>query len=149
MTICSAPSRLAAMTAQNLGVSATTRGDLERAQEVLDDVLDKAEDLADPYSRVRLYWSLARLTELQGKSVAALGYIRRAIALLEVTDDTLHLGRAHLLCGSIMLSQGNVDGARRHYELAERLFGPGARSEERRVGKECSKQCRSRWSPYH
>ena len=23
------------------------------------------------------------------------------------------------------------------------------RSEERRVGKECSKKCRSRWSPYH
>ena len=23
------------------------------------------------------------------------------------------------------------------------------RSEERRVGKECSRQCRSRWSPYH
>ena len=26
--------------------------------------------------------------------------------------------------------------------------GPG-RSEERRVGKECTEQCRSRWSPYH
>ena len=25
----------------------------------------------------------------------------------------------------------------------------GARSEERRVGKECSLLCRSRWSPYH
>ena len=25
----------------------------------------------------------------------------------------------------------------------------GARSEERRVGKECLRQCRSRWSPYH
>ena len=25
----------------------------------------------------------------------------------------------------------------------------GARSEERRVGKECSSPCRSRWSPYH
>ena len=24
-----------------------------------------------------------------------------------------------------------------------------ARSEERRVGKECSEPCRSRWSPYH
>ena len=23
------------------------------------------------------------------------------------------------------------------------------RSEERRVGKECSSECRSRWSPYH
>ena len=26
---------------------------------------------------------------------------------------------------------------------------PVARSEERRVGKECGYQCRSRWSPYH
>nr|WP_174531325.1 hypothetical protein [Micromonospora maritima] len=25
----------------------------------------------------------------------------------------------------------------------------GYRSEERRVGKECSERCRSRWSPYH
>ena len=25
----------------------------------------------------------------------------------------------------------------------------GARSEERRVGKECERLCRSRWSPYH
>ena len=28
-------------------------------------------------------------------------------------------------------------------------FAALGRSEERRVGKECSKQCRSRWSPYH
>src|SRR3546814_10369083 len=27
--------------------------------------------------------------------------------------------------------------------------GPGGRSEERRVGKECVSTCRSRWSPYH
>src|SRR3546814_2517623 len=27
--------------------------------------------------------------------------------------------------------------------------GSGARSEERRVGKECVSTCRSRWSPYH
>ena len=26
---------------------------------------------------------------------------------------------------------------------------PGSRSEERRVGKECLRLCRSRWSPYH
>ena len=28
-------------------------------------------------------------------------------------------------------------------------LGSETRSEERRVGKECSQQCRSRWSPYH
>ena len=28
-------------------------------------------------------------------------------------------------------------------------FDSKARSEERRVGKECDSSCRSRWSPYH
>ena len=35
-------------------------------------------------------------------------------------------------------------------EMAERVHSRlGERSEERRVGKECSAVCRSRWSPYH
>ena len=29
------------------------------------------------------------------------------------------------------------------------LYGVDLRSEERRVGKECERLCRSRWSPYH
>jgi hypothetical protein len=29
------------------------------------------------------------------------------------------------------------------------ILRPGERSEERRVGKECRRLCRSRWSPYH
>ena len=41
---------------------------------------------------------------------------------------------------------GGMDG----YELARRIRShPLGRSEERRVGKECSELCRSRWSPYH
>ena len=31
----------------------------------------------------------------------------------------------------------------------EPLFGQGRDRKERRVGKECSLPCRSRWSPYH
>ena len=34
-------------------------------------------------------------------------------------------------------------------ELLRTRLGVGTRSEERRVGKECMVQCRSRWSPYH
>src|SRR3546814_16725206 len=34
-------------------------------------------------------------------------------------------------------------------ELLERAAREGRRSEERRVGKECVRTCRSRWSPYH
>ena len=33
--------------------------------------------------------------------------------------------------------------------IAKRAKGMPQRSEERRVGKECGYQCRSRWSPYH
>ena len=32
---------------------------------------------------------------------------------------------------------------------AQKISVCGDRSEERRVGKECLHQCRSRWSPYH
>ena len=37
-----------------------------------------------------------------------------------------------------------TDAERAALELTEQV-----RSEERRVGKECTIQCRSRWSPYH
>jgi len=113
-----------------LSYALTDLGDLARAEEVLEEAIAKAEEATDAYSRVRLYWGVARLNEVQGRSAAALTYIRRAIALLDVTDDTLHLARAHLLAGSIMLSQKNVEGAAHHYALAEQLFGPSAQPED-------------------
>ena len=44
------------------------------------------------------------------------------------------------------------DSAQRYYlQVVEKYAGSprAARSEERRVGKECELKCRSRWSPYH
>jgi tetratricopeptide (TPR) repeat protein len=104
-------------------------GDRPRAEEVLEEAVGQAEDLTDPYSRVRVYWSIARLNERGGRPAAALDYIRKAIALLDVTDDTLQLARAHLLFGSVMLSQGRPEEAGKHQELAERLFGPDAEAD--------------------
>src|SRR3546814_13936759 len=45
----------------------------------------------------------------------------------------------------------DVDLADRQVVPAKRAAADGAvgRSEERRVGKECVRTCRSRWSPYH
>lgn len=99
-------------------------GDLGRAEDVLVDALARADEVADPYTRVRLYWSLARLNEIRDQPAIALEYIRRAIALLEVTEDTLHLARAHLLCGTIMISQGKVQEAGEQFTEAERMLGP-------------------------
>jgi tetratricopeptide (TPR) repeat protein len=106
-----------------LSYALTDTGDLEQAQSVLNDALGRADEVVDAYGRVRLYWSLARLSGLQGQPAAALEYVRRAIALLDVTEDTLHLARAHLLCGTIMMSQGKADEAGSHFDAAERLFG--------------------------
>jgi tetratricopeptide (TPR) repeat protein len=106
-----------------LSYALTDLNDLDRAQSVLDAVLEKADEMTDAYSRVRLYWSLARLNEIQGRPAAALDHVRRAIALLAVTEDTLHLARAHLLCGGILMTQGRPEEAGTHFDVAERLFG--------------------------
>src|SRR5262249_47354624 len=98
--------------------------DLGRAQRVRDGALEDAEKVADSHARIRQYWSLARLSGLQGQPAAALDYVRRAIALLEVTEDTLHLARARLLRGTIMLAHGKADEAGEQFAAAERLFGP-------------------------
>lgn len=96
----------------------TELGDVERARSVLDERVERAEEMTDVHTRVRLYRSLARTAEQQGRSAAALDYMRRAIALLDVTDDTLQLAQAHLLYGDILLSQGRPEDAGRHFKLA-------------------------------
>jgi tetratricopeptide (TPR) repeat protein len=111
-----------------LSYALTDLGDLAGAQSVLDEALERAEIVTDAYSRVRLYWSLARLNDVRGRSAAALDCIRRAMALLEVTDDTLHLARAHLLCADILMAQDRHEPAGRHLALAEQLFATQAES---------------------
>ena len=100
-------------------------GDLEGAQAAVKDALAHAGSDADPYTRIRLYWSLARLADAEGRGVTALAYIRRAIALLESTDDTLHLARAHLAAARLlMLPGGDLERAAEELQIAATLFGP-------------------------
>jgi PAS domain S-box-containing protein len=57
-------------------------------------------------------------------------WVGRPIIDLVHPDDLPH----------VVSSMGTVQGKR---------AGTPIRSEERRVGKECRRLCRSRWSPYH
>ena len=50
--------------------------------------------------------------------------------------------------GAILDGLRETDWAPREIRKKSRLI-EAARSEERRVGKECRRLCRSRWSPYH
>ncbi len=98
-------------------------GEFDQARAVLQEVLERAETTQDAYMRVRAYWSLARLASREGRTGEALTNYRRAIGLLEATDDDLHLARAHIACASVLNDDKRAEEARRHAATAERLLG--------------------------
>src|SRR5439155_2608591 len=49
-------------------------GELGKARSVLDEALADSDEMIDSYTRVRLYWSLARLSALEEQPAAALDY---------------------------------------------------------------------------
>jgi tetratricopeptide (TPR) repeat protein len=107
-----------------LSYALTDAGDYERAGEVVRTALSRTGDSADSYTRVRLYWSLARVAAVEGRSAEALTQIRKAIALLEATDDTLTLARGYLLSAGIDSEEGRSEPTRQQLEIAGRLLGP-------------------------
>jgi transcriptional regulator with XRE-family HTH domain len=92
------------------------------------EALAKVDDfqLRDPYARIRVLWSLARLAAIEGEPRVALGQLREAITLLATTEDSLQLARAHLFAAEIMLFSGKTAEAGPNLKAAERLFGLGA-----------------------
>ncbi len=109
-----------------LSYALTDAGEYEQAAGVVREALLRADDQTDPNTRVRLYWSIGRLHIVEGRSAEALEYIRDAIALLRITDDTLTLARAFLLAAGAELRTGAADEARHHLEQSELLLGAHA-----------------------
>src|SRR5207244_6288060 len=106
-----------------LSYALTDQGDFEEAARIGADALSEAAAHTDPYTRVRLYWSLARLNVLNGRAAEALEYIRSAIALLKATDDTMTLARAHLLAAGAELRGAAAGAAKENLDAAEKLLG--------------------------
>jgi len=117
-----APS-LEARYATVLSCTLTDGGELARAEQIVKDTLERAGGNDDAYARVRLYWSLARTAYADNEPALALANARRAIALLEATEDTVNLARAHLLAASLMITGNAPDEATKHLDAAERLLG--------------------------
>ena len=105
-----------------LSYALSDAGDIVGAEHAVADAIERAGDAIDPYSQVRLYWSQARLAAISGRTSFALQQISRAIGLLEATEDSLSLGRAHLLRGEILLTDGRLDEADQQFQRAFRLL---------------------------
>ena len=102
-----------------LSYALTDLGDFERARSVLEEL--DADAGLDAHAQVTMHWSLARLAYMEGQPRAALNEIRRAIILLDHTEDSLELTRAHLFAAEVHLWAYNIPEAERHLELAARL----------------------------
>jgi tetratricopeptide (TPR) repeat protein len=107
-----------------LSYALSDAGDHGRAGQVIRDALVRAEIDPDPYTRIRLHWSMARLAGMQGHTREALRSIRRAIALLEMTEDTAYLARAHLMAAGVEITEQHREAAQPHVEVAAQLLGP-------------------------
>ena len=113
-----------------LSYALSDAGEYDRARSVVMEALQEAGPLSDPHSRIRLLWAVSRVAAIEGRSTEALQHIRKAMALLESTDDTLQLARGYLLAAGIESSEKHVDETREHLSEAERLLAPHAESRD-------------------
>lgn len=128
-----------------LSYALTDLGELQRARAVVMEALSSDfAKISDPYTRIRLHWSLGRLSLEQSKPHAALESFRRAVALLETTEDTLHLSRAHLNCAHALIDANELDEADAHIEHAEQLLGPRPGADDLAVVRRMQAMCAAR-----
>jgi transcriptional regulator with XRE-family HTH domain len=107
-----------------LSYALTDAGDHEEARTIVRETLDRVGGETNPQNRIRLYWSLARVATHEGRLGEAVTYIRRAIALLEVTDDTMQLARGYLLSAGLEARDGKTEKVRADLSRAQELLGP-------------------------
>jgi tetratricopeptide (TPR) repeat protein len=105
--------------------------DLSAARNIVAYALERAQETEDPYTRVRTYWSDARLAAVAGDVHGALSSLDRAVTLLDATEDARQLGRAHLLWAEILTFDDRADEALPHLSTAERLLGRSLDAEDR------------------
>jgi tetratricopeptide (TPR) repeat protein len=113
-----------------LASALTDRGDFAAAERTLTEVLAVEPDLADPVSRARVAWTLARTYAEEGRSHLAERYARRALAEYEASEESYRLGRAHLFLSQLLIDQARPEEAAGHLESAARLMHTGGPTTE-------------------
>jgi len=78
-----------------LGAALTDNGNFAEAERVIGSAIARGREIADPYTRARLYWSESRLLQEQGNSEAAERYARKTLETLRATEDGYAI--AHIL----------------------------------------------------
>jgi transcriptional regulator with XRE-family HTH domain len=86
-----------------LGYALVEVDELDEARQALAIAFANGKAVADTDAAARLHWSAARTAERAGDLDVAQSSMNRAIALLELAEDSAQLARAHALAAEISL----------------------------------------------
>jgi tetratricopeptide (TPR) repeat protein len=104
----------------NVLIDNGTHADAER---LLAGVISLAGELQDPIASARVYWSQSRLHGTRGEAALAARYARRALDILERTENTAYVAMAHHLLAFAEIEAGNGEAALELLERGRKLLG--------------------------
>jgi len=99
------------------------RGDFGRAEVVLARVMRITDESGDPIALARLYWSQSRLHSRRDEPRLAGRYARRALEILERTENDAFVALAYHLLATTEVEAGNGEEALRLLEYGRELRG--------------------------
>jgi transcriptional regulator with XRE-family HTH domain len=99
------------------------RGDFARAETVLARVIRITDESGDPIALARLYWSQSRLHSRRDEPRLAGRYARRALEILERTENDAFVAMAYHLLATTEVEAGNGSEALRLLEFGRDLRG--------------------------
>jgi tetratricopeptide (TPR) repeat protein len=99
------------------------QGAIGRAEGALANVIRIADEIADPVASARLFWSQSRLHSARHEPQLASRYARRALEILERTENDAYVGMAYHLLALAEIASGNGESALEHLDRGRTLFG--------------------------
>jgi tetratricopeptide (TPR) repeat protein len=94
-----------------------------RAESALAGVIRLAERVSDPVTSARVFWSQSRLHSMRKEPELAGRYARRALEILERTENDTYVGMAYHLLAYSEIEAKNYDVALTLLERGRELFG--------------------------
>ena len=98
-------------------------GDLRGADRMLAQAIRAAEDLRDPLATARVYWSQSRLHILHKDPALGARYARRAIDILDRTENDTYVAFAYQVLAYAEIEAGNPESALTQLERGRELLG--------------------------
>src|SRR5438876_4373684 len=98
-------------------------GDRNGAERMLAESIKVAEDLRDPLGTARVFWSQSRFHILHNDPALGVRYARRAIDILERTENDSYVALAYQLLAYAEIEAGDPQGALEQIERGRKLFG--------------------------